>query len=141
MNMNEYLEYLCSNVTPPVVEHVFLDTKFWDNSDLSVYVSYRYDEFDNEYYLYLTLYNSQNNKCLSESSCPAGLDDKTKMIMTSLGPGEFDVGLKYGATRVWLKPDEEGNVFLHARRGKEKKKILLVGLGSYTDDLKIKTRS
>lgn len=122
-------------ITPMQVEHIFLDTLLWANSSIRVTVAYAYSEFENETYLIVSLYDVRERKTLSETTWPAGFDERTGKIMTSVENDGSEVCVMYGGdTDVWLQSEENGEISLVAKRGKEIKKFPISGLEAYPED-------
>ncbi len=113
------------------VEHVFLDCQLLTNSSIHVNVSCLFDNFDDEYFLYLALYDARSHKIIDEAIWTAGLDERTNMLMTTLDNEYFDDSVKFGSLKVWLEPSPNYDVVLHAQNEAKESEIVLNGIGAY----------
>ena len=122
-------------ITPLQIEHLFLNTLLWDNSSILASVAYAYRKSENENYLIVSLYDLKSRKTLSQVLWPAGFDERTGKIMTTVETEDQEVLVMYGGDTVaWLQSSKAGKIYLVAERGKEKRKILITGLEAYKED-------
>ena len=122
-------------ITPLQIEHLFLNTLLWDNSSILASVAYAYRKSENENYLIVSLYDLKSRKTLSQVIWLAGFDERTGKIMTTVETEDKEVLVMYGGDTVaWLQSSKTGKLYLVAKRGKEKRKILITGLEAYKED-------
>ena len=122
-------------ITPMKIEHLFLNTLLWDNSSILASVAYAHRESENENYLIVSLYDLKSRKTLSQVIWLAGFDERTGKIMTTVETEDQEVLVMYGGDTVaWLQSSKAGKLYLVAKRGKEKRKILITGLEAYKED-------
>lgn len=119
------------------IEHVLYDGVLLAGTSVRLNASLAYSEYDDEFRAMLTIYDAKNHVRLDATSYPAGLDEATGRMMTTLDAGIVDGMVEYDGIQCWLQPSRNGKaVVLHFESDVEKRDVELKGLGVYPSNLR-----